>query len=84
MLLKEKNLIDATAGGIVYGSGSSENNAKDYAKNIGLGLVGGVGGQTVGMHLFGKGNNRPLARTMTSLATNQVAKSVYNQKHKEK
>lgn len=73
--LKRKNLIDAVAGGAIYGTGSTNEN-KDYAKNIGLNIIGNVMGSKIYDQIGGNWGN-PIIRKSVSEATNSITKSTY-------
>lgn len=71
LLAQRKNLLDVAGGSTVYGVGVSENKLSDYAKNIAVAGVGNAFGFGAGKFLYGRGNNRPIARAATSVFLNE-------------
>lgn len=71
-------MLDAVSNGSVYGVGISENATQDYAKNIGLGILGNYGGRVLGEKFYGLGNNRPVARAVMSGVSGKTVSSIYD------
>ncbi len=76
--MQRKNLLDMAGGSIVYGAGVSENKMSDYAKNIALAGVGNSLGLWVGKFLYGRGNNRSIARAATSAFLNESVQKTFD------
>lgn len=76
--MQRKNLLDMTGSSIVYGAGVSENKLSDYAKNIAAAGVGNGFGFGAGKFLYGRGNNRPIARAATSAFLNESVQETFD------
>lgn len=83
-VIKRKNLIDAVASGIVYGNGTGENTAYDYAKNIGRSIIGNYTGYKLVNYLYGGGDSRPIARAVMSGLSDKTVSSIYDKILKNK
>lgn len=73
LLAQRKNLLDMAGGSIVYGAGVSENKLSDYAKNIGVAVVGNALGFGAGTLFYGRGDNRQIARAVMGTVLNEGA-----------
>ena len=70
--------------GIIYGFGSGQDNWQNYAQQIGIGLVGNLGGNWFTNQAVGRAVN-PLARnafsTISGQATEYAVDGIKNQYH---
>lgn len=85
LVVKNKlNNYNAAANGIVYGIGSGQDNWQNYAQQIGIGLVGNLGGNWIANRAFGRVAS-PIIRQGLSLvngkATEYAVDGIKNQYH---
>ncbi|MDR1025762.1 MAG: peptidoglycan-binding protein [Lactobacillus sp.] len=69
-----KNITEAIATGGTYGVGVSENEKKDYAKNIGLGIAGNYIGYRFSNNILGRSGS-PLARSLINEGIGSLLKN---------
>ena len=78
------NKYNAVANGIVYGIGSGQDNWQNYAQQVGIGLVGNLGGNWIANRAFGRAAS-PTIRQGLSLVNSEVTEyavdGIKNQYH---
>ena len=78
------NQYNAVANGIVYGLGSGQDNWQNYAQQVGIGLVGNLGGNWIANRAFGRAAS-PTIRQGLSLVNSEVTEyavdGIKNQYH---